>query len=154
MAVTPGTINFIKDTLYRIGAMNPEGFYSQDQLNNNMSGNDANAIYYATHDQRYNPNDPREQARNERLVSQGYKPYYGQQEASPVWGQDAYVTGAGAAFEPYYDEAIPQGFGSPGGIPAEILQAGLDLSGGNRESNYANRIYADALAKVLNNLPR
>ena len=153
MAITPGTIDFIRDTLYRIGAMNPEGFYSQDQLNNNMSGNDANAIYYATHDQRY-PGNPRWQDRNERLVAEGYKPYTGQQEASPVWGQDAYVTGADAASEPFYDEAIPQGFGSPGGIPAEILQAGLDLSGGNRESNYANRIYADALAKVLNHLPR
>lgn len=153
MAITPGTIDFIRDTLYRIGAMNPEGFYSQDQLNNNMSGNDANAIYYATHDQRY-PGNEMWKARNERLVPEGYKPYTGQQEASPVWGQDAYVTGADAASEPFYDEAIPQGFGSPGGIPAEILQAGLDLSGGNRESNYANRIYADALAKVLNHLPR
>lgn len=153
MAITPGTIDFMKDILYRIGGMNPEGFYSQDQLNNNMSGNDANAIYYATHDQRF-PGNSRWQARNERFVPEGYKPYTGQQEASPVWGQDAYVTGAGAAFEPYYDEALQQGFGSPGGIPAELLQGGLDTSGGNREGNYANRIYADALAKALNYLPR
>lgn len=41
-----------KDTVYRVGEYAPRGFYSQSQLNNNMSGTDANAIYQATHDQR------------------------------------------------------------------------------------------------------
>ena len=142
--VQPGTIDYMTDILYRIGGMNPEGFYSQDQLNNNMSGNDANAIYYATHDQGFNPEQW--ESRNRWANAAGYKPYTGTQEASPVWGDGAYVTGAGAAFEPVYDEALRQGFGSPGGIPAEILQAGLNPN--------VNAIYANALSKILNNLPR
>ena len=145
MAVTPGTIDFIRDTLYRIGAMNPEGFYSQDQLNNNMSGNDANAIYYATHDQRYNPNDPFEQERNAYRVENGYKPYYGQQEANPQWGMNAYVTGAGASFAPYADESLEVGQGSHAGIPRTLFEDAI------RKQLYPrDQAYADAINSIAN----
>ena len=53
--IPAGSIDPLRDTVYKVGGSNPYGpgnYYSQSQLNNNMSGNDANAIYYATHDQR------------------------------------------------------------------------------------------------------
>lgn len=55
-----GSIEPNRDTVYRVGEYAPRGFYSQSQLNNNMSGTDANAIYQATHDQRMRGswNDP------------------------------------------------------------------------------------------------
>ena len=51
MAVAPGSVDFLRDTVYRVGSEDPSGFFTQSQLNNNMSGNDANAIYAATHSQ-------------------------------------------------------------------------------------------------------
>ena len=57
-----GSIDPDIDTVYRVGTDTPQGYYSQSQLNNNMSGPDANAIYQATHDQRmretWNDNNP------------------------------------------------------------------------------------------------
>lgn len=70
--IAPGSIDPMIDTVYRVGGADPYGpgnYYSQSQLNNNMSGNDANAIYYATHDQKMDetwndyPSDPDENAR-------------------------------------------------------------------------------------------
>lgn len=124
--VQPGTIDYRDQTLYRIGGMNPAGFYSQDQLNNNMSGNDANAIYYATHDQRFNPNSPFTAERNQMLAGDGYKQDVGNQEVYD--GYNAYVTGAGASMYPYRDEALEMGVGSSGGIPEELLINSLNPS--------------------------
>lgn len=137
MAVQPNSIDWMKDTVYRVGEYGPEGFYTQSQLNNNMSGNDANAIYQATHYQDFSNSGP-EAERNRYRVENGYKYYNGNKEASPVWGDQAYVTGAGATFEPWYDDAIPAGWGSPGGIPDNLI---------NQAATYAsilNAMYGSA----------
>lgn len=61
--IAAGGVNPNRDTLYRVGSADPSGFYTQSQMNNEMSGTDANAIYQATHDQRqtntWNDTDPR-----------------------------------------------------------------------------------------------
>ncbi len=124
--IAPNSVDWMKDTIYRVGGYNPEGFYNQNQLNNNMSGNDANAIYYATHDQRFTNEGPVAD-RNQYRVDNGYKYWNGAQQSSPVWGDGAYVTGAGAGFEPWYDEALKQNWGSPGGIPDELINPDANM---------------------------
>lgn len=124
--VEPGSIDPNRDTVYRVGGSDPYeagNYYSQSQLNNTMSGNDANAIYYATHDQRgrrtYNDPDVALKAEaldimgspingilpfapdnmtggealQEAYRARGLKPYTGQQ-MYPF--SDAYVAGADA----------------------------------------------------------
>ena len=49
--IAQGGINPQRDTVYRVGSDSPEGYFTQSQLNNAMSGTDANAIFQATHDQ-------------------------------------------------------------------------------------------------------
>lgn len=125
----------MKDTIYRVGGYSPEGFYNQNQLNNNMSGNDANAIWYATHEQNFSNAGP-EGDRNLDRMANGYKYWNGAQQPSAVWGDGAYVTGNGAVFEPWYDDSMRQGIGSPGGIPDELI------------SEDAKRRYAGILASL------
>ena len=151
--IAPGSIDPMIDTVYRVGGADPYGpgnYYSQSQLNNNMSGNDANAIYYATHDQtmRDTYNDQNEALKDVALnvlqawggqlpyapddvtggqaLNQAYrllsrKPYTGQQ-----LNQEAYVTGADAHSypeNPYGARYIlPEGLGSYEGIPDELME--------------------------------
>jgi hypothetical protein len=118
-------------------------------MNNAMSGNDANAIYQATHRQvgnwtygDTNPNHVRSfdgrnpQQYNDWLREQGYLPNTGRQLAMPVYGDGAYVAGADAWSNPVYDELLPAGTGSPIGIPNELL------------NNY-DKAYADTLRKLM-----
>ena len=132
--IAEGSIDPNRDTVYRVGADDPYGYYSQAQLNNNMSGNDANAIYQATHEQR-NPwgygnyygftgfNGQTPQEHNDRLREEGYKPRTGAQAGGSYGGNDAYVAGAGAQWSPLYDELMQAGVGSPVGIPREYLSS-------------------------------
>ena len=133
-------MDYRKDTAYVVGggakmpnmidgngnAVYQPQVYSQSQLNNNMSGTDANAIYAATHDQSYNPNDPGIQAYQAALAQAGLTPYTGQQvpdDYAPGYttgGGGAYVTGAGAFTMPNtydYEAVLPRGMGSWEGMP-------------------------------------
>jgi len=134
---------------------NPQ-VYTQAQLNNNMSGTDANAIYQATHDQNFAPqyNQPYMQNYLADLARMGLTNYNGQQV--PVdnagYGYDApggagaYVTGAGAFMMPssYGEEQVlPQGYGSWDGLTSR-----RDLPNGDQRAKY----YADVLrALTINN---
>lgn len=134
--IAPGSIDPNRDTVYRVGGADPYGegnYYSQSQLNNAMSGNDANAIYYATHRQdypwgygnyngyvdRFTGENPQEF--NDWLRSEGYGPATGVQSPAGYMGDVAYVTGAGAELSPRWDDSLQAGVGSPEGIPREYL---------------------------------
>lgn len=138
--IAPHSINIDRDTVYRVGGADPYGagnYYSQDQLNNNMSGPDANAIQYATNNQRYGVNPDFANY----LRDEGLKVNFGAQSANPIVGQDAYVAGAGAYLHPWYDEALPMGVGSAQGIPRELL---------DQES--VKRKYAETLMNMLGDM--
>jgi hypothetical protein len=82
------------------------------------------------------------QAMNAYRAEGGYKPDTGAYESNPVYGDhNAYVTGAGAAYHPFYDEALPQGVGSAGGISPELLQP--------EYKDTMNRVYANVLQQLL-----
>lgn len=145
--IAPGSIDPSRDTVYRVGADDPYGYFSQSQLNNNMSGPDANAIYQATHDQRgywtYGDRNPRHnvsdmldvngnraipeydtpQQYNDWLREEGYLPNTGRQLSMPVYGDGAYVSGADAWSNANYDDVLPAGVGSVQGIPREYLSS-------------------------------
>lgn len=137
-------MDYRKDTAYVVGGgasvpnavdgngnpvYNPQ-VYTQSQLNNNMSGTDANAIYAATHDQSYNPNTPGMMLYQLGLAQSGLTPYRGQQvpdDSAPGYltgGGGAYVTGAGAFTMPNsydYEAVLPQGMGSWEGLPMNAV---------------------------------
>lgn len=156
-------MDYRKDTAYVVGGGRPqEGMtdsngnpvyapqiYSQSQLNNNMSGTDANAIYAATHDQSFAPeyNQPYMQRYLADLARMGLQNYNGQQ--MPDVNPGAYVTGAGAFGMPSSigtDQVLPRGYGSWEGMPnvpnsaeqaqyyADVLNA-LTRSGGTTPQN-------------------
>lgn len=150
-----GDINmdYRKDTAYVVGNQ----VIPQSQLNNNMSGTDANAIYQATHDQSFAPeyNQPYMQNYLADLAKMGLQNYNGQQ--TPDINPGAYVTGAGAFMMPSSigtEQVLPRGMGSWEGLPsvpgsaeqaqqyAAILGA-LMQSGGTFPSN-ANAIQKEA----------
>lgn len=144
-----GSVDPNRDTVYRVGADDPSGYYTQSQLNNNMSGTDANAIYYATHNQSspWTYSSPGErlgiygetpQEYNDRLREEGYKVNTGRQTASPIEGYNAYTAGADAWFEPGFDALLQPGQGSTEGIPAWLLN-----EEGKRQK------YREALAAML-----
>lgn len=117
-----GSVNPNRDTVYRVGAeSDPLGYFTQDMLNNAMSGPEANAIYQATHRQ----NDARNYRYMPDLMNQfreeGLKPGTTQQYAQPIGGYDAYVAGADALLTPGFDELLPAGQGSTEGIPQWML---------------------------------
>lgn len=127
-------MDYSKDTAYVVGGGsripnttdaygNPvyePQMYSQSQLNNNMSGNDANAIYYATHDQNVANAyaDPFWQNYLGELAAMGLKPNTGQQRFDSNPG--SYVTGADAFMMPSSigtEQVLPRGMGSWEGMP-------------------------------------
>jgi hypothetical protein len=118
--IAEGSIDPNIDTVYRVGADDPYGYYSQAQLNNNMSGNDANAIYQATH----SPNTHRaygsDPEYNDLRREEGYRPFTAAQSAID---HSAYVAGAGAPLASIWDDALPAGVGSSTGIPREYLES-------------------------------
>lgn len=146
--ISSGGVNPNRDTVYRVGSADPTGFFTQSQLNNAMSGNDANAIYQATHRQNanwtYNDRNPNHvnpwgenpQDYNDRLRQEGYLPNTGRQLSMPVYGDGAYVAGADAWSNPIYDELLPAGAGSPQGIPNELLSP-------------SDQTYADVIRAML-----
>lgn len=140
-------MDYRKDTAYVVGggarvpsAVDGNGnpvyepqLYTQSQLNNNMSGTDANAIYAATHRQDYNPNEPGMMRYQLDLARAGLTPYTGQQvpdDSAPGYltgGGGAYVTGAGAFTMPNsydYEAVLPQGMGSFEGLPMNAIPNG------------------------------
>lgn len=146
-------MDYRKDTAYVVGGV-PR---SQSELNNNMSGTDANAIYAATHDQNFAPQNsqPYMQDYQATLAAMGLQPYTGQQ--TPDMNPGAYVTGAGAFMMPSSigtEQVLPRGYGSWEGMPnvpgqaqqaqayANILNALLQ-SGGTTPEN-ANAIRKEA----------
>lgn len=155
-------MDYRKDTAYVVGGGEKRPYntadgnpvyapqvYTQSQLNNNMSGTDANAIYAATHNQSYNPNDPGMMLYNLGLLQSGLKPYSGQQmpDDTANYSYDtgrggAYVSGAGAFTMPSnydYDAVLPQGMGSFEGLPYGAIPGGDDQS----------RYYADILNALV-----
>lgn len=156
-------MDYRKDTAYVVGGgarvpnavdgngnavYNPQ-VYSQSQLNNNMSGTDANAIYAATHNQAYNGSDPGTMLYNLGLIQSGLTPYRGQQvpdDSAPGYltgGGGSYVTGAGAFTMPNsydYEQVLPQGMGSWEGLPTSAVP------GGNQQAQYYAAIL-DALTR-------
>jgi len=113
-------MDYRKDTAYVVGG-DPR---TQSQLNNNMSGTDANAIYAATHDQGFAPeyNQPYMQDYLATLASMGLTPYNGQQ--TPDMNPGAYVTGAGAFMMPSSigtEQVLPRGYGSWEGMPTSAI---------------------------------
>lgn len=133
--IANGGVDTSRDTLYRIGSADPTGFFTQSQLNNAMSGTDANAIYQATHDQRRVGMIP--QDLNDLLRSEGLAIKTDRQPVGSAYGNAAYVTGADAGVHPVYDEMMEAGAGSPAGIPRELL-------------NNHDRAYADTLQALMN----
>ena len=164
------TIDYGRDTAYVVGGGERSPYntidgnpvyapqvYSQSQLNNNMSGTDANAIYQATHDQSYNANDPGMMLYNLGLIQAGLTPYRGQQtpddDANYSYNTGAggsYVTGAGAFTAPSnYDYRVvaPQGMGSFEGLPYG------SIPGGDQQAQYYAAIL-DALTRGQGASPR
>ncbi len=158
-------MDYRKDTAYVVGggarvpnAVDGNGnpvyqnqVYTQSQLNNNMSGTDANAIYQATHDPNFAAqyNQPYMQNFLADLDRMGLAYYNGQQR--PDVNPGTYVTGAGATGMPSSigtEQRLPRGYGSWEGLPnsaipnsaeqaqyyADILNA-LTQSGGTTPQN-------------------
>jgi hypothetical protein len=122
--IAPGSIDPDVDTVYRVGADDPYGYYSQSQLNNAMSGPDANAIYAATHNQQdiADYNDPYWQEYLGDLMRLGLKPNTAQQRPNiPINADGAYVTGADA-FAGRNGHVLRPGQGSSLGIPTWMLR--------------------------------
>jgi hypothetical protein len=122
--IAPGSIDPDIDTVYRVGADDPSGYYSQSQLNNAMSGPDANAIYAATHNQQdiADYNDPYWQEYLGDLMRLGLKPNTAQQRPNiPINADGAYVTGADA-FAGRNGHVLRPGQGSSLGIPTWMLR--------------------------------
>ena len=153
-------MDYRKDTAYVVGGSKKTPYvtagdnpiyepqvYSQSQLNNNMSGTDANAIYQATHNQAYNANDPGTMLYNLGLIQSGLTPYRGQQvpdesaNYSYTTGDGgAYVTGNGAFVVPNtydYEAVLPKGMGSWEGMPSGSIPRG-----DKQAQYYADILYA------------
>lgn len=126
-AIRPGSIDPDIDTIYRVGGSDPytsEGYFTQSQLNNAMSGPDANAIYAATHDQQQiaDYNEPYWQDYLADLIDMGLKQNYAQQRPDiPLYQNGAYVTGADA-FVGRNGRVLNPGQGSSMGIPTWMLR--------------------------------
>lgn len=117
--------------------------FPQSQLNNNMSGTDANAIYQATHDPTYaaDYNQPYMQDYLATLASMGLTPYRGQQNEAD---NPSFVTGQGAFMMPSAfgtEQVLPQGIGSYG-------DGGLGVQ---NHPNDTAQYYADILNALANN---
>lgn len=122
--------------------LNPQVFL-QSQLNNGMSGTDANAIYQATHDQGYaaDYNQPYMQEFLTDLVNMGLTPYRGQQRPDT---SGSFVTGAGAYMMPSSigtEQVLPQGTGSWEGLPANMMPNDQQMG----------QLYADVLNAIMQN---
>lgn len=162
-------VDYNKDTVYVVGndasspvkgVSNMDGsqyyqpqYYTQSQLNNNMSGTDANAIYQATHDPNFAAqySQPYMQQYEADLARMGLQPYTGQQR--PDMNPNTYVTGAGAFMvpNPYrsdvpesFEQVLPRGYGSTEGIGGLGIPSSRD-TGGEAASQY----YADILNALL-----
>lgn len=148
------SVNANRDTVYVMGDPRNSDSFTQSQLNNNMSGTDANAIYAATHNpyDRGTYTDPNPvmgfdngAQYNEWLRDQGLKPYTGAMTASPMiqgnlYPYAAYVAGAGAQYDPRLDQTLPMGLGTTEGMPVEWLQ-------GAKQNGYSD--YATILSQIL-----
>ena len=128
MANQKRDFDYQKETVYGVGGGRPyenvttgDGnpvyepqLYTQSQLNNNMSGTDANAIYQATHDPNYAAQYSQPYMQNflADLNNMGLTPYRGQynpdDNASFVSGQGAYMMPSVMGTR----QVLPQGVGS------------------------------------------
>jgi hypothetical protein len=126
--IAPGSIDPDVDTVYRAGADDPSGYYSQAQLNNAMSGPDANAIFAATHNQQdiADYNEPYWQEYLGDLERMGRKLNTAQQRPDiPMYQNGAYVSGADA-FTGEDGHVLNPGQGSTVGLPEWMLGYGLN----------------------------
>lgn len=164
-------IDYDKDTVYVVGndASAPVGgvrnmdgsqyyapqYYTQSQLNNNMSGTDANAIYQATHDPNYAAqyNQPDMQNYLADLAAMNLTPYRGQYDEN--YNPSTYVTGAAGFMvpNPYrsdapesFDQVLPANHGSPAGM------GGLGIPNTNYPAEEGlSQYYAYVLNELLRN---
>lgn len=162
-------IDYDKDTVYVVGndasapvkgVQNMDGsqyyapqYYTQSELNNNMSGTDANAIYQATHDPNYAAqyNQPYMQNYLADLDRMNLKPYRGQYDEN--YNPGTYVTGAAGFMvpNPYrsdapesFDQVLPANHGSPAGMGGLGIP-NTNAPGGEGLSQY----YANVLNQLL-----
>ncbi len=153
--------DYRKETAYVVGGGQPyEGafdaadgspvyqpqIYTQGQLNNNMSGTDANAIYQATHDPNYAAqyNQPYMQNYLADLDRMGLTPYRGQHRDDMT---DSFVTGQGAFMMPSAygtEQVLPKGMGS-------WYDSGLGAPQLPRTGDGGAQYYADILAALMSN---
>lgn len=154
------SVNANRDTVYVMGDPRSSDSFTQSQLNNNMSGTDANAIYAATHNpyDRGTYIDPNPvmgfdngAQYNDWLRGQGLKPYTGAMTASPMiqgnlYPYAAYVTGAGSQYGTIVDETLPMGIGTSEGMPTSWLQ-GAQQNGYNDYATILSQILADPNAQ-------
>lgn len=169
----PRDFDYEKETAYVVGggqaypgAWTGEGnpvyqpqIYTQSQLNNNMSGTDANAIYQATHDPNYAAqyNQPYMQNFEADLARQGLTPYRGQNRPDMT---DSFVTGQGAYMMPSgmgTDQVLPQGIGSwyTGGIgaqnmPQNDVQYYADILNALMQNANASKVNAPKIQQEMN----
>ena len=162
-------IDYDRDTVYVTGndASAPVGnvrnmdgsqyyapqYFTQSQLNNNMSGTDANAIYQATHDPNYAAqyNQPYMQRYLADLAAMNLTPYRGQYDENNNPG--TYVTGAAGFMvpNPYrsdapesFEQVLPNNHGSIAGM------GGLGIPNTNAPAEEGlSQYYANVLNQIL-----